>query len=157
MCGVHEQKKLKENADIKVQCNPSSVQQIDYTLFNPIIEQSTTNNNTSLAFLLHVSISKRSSSGWCIQRQRSDSSSVQDVRDTHFLSHHYQGHLPSVARNVTDFSAKRHSVTPQNTVFMTLAAVTIPYRSTNTCLCKNDTFPNLHFTVQSNVSTFFIS
>jgi hypothetical protein len=44
-----------------------------------------------------------------------------------------------------------HSVTTKETVFVTLAAVTNPDRNTNTWLCMNDNFPNLHCTVQSNV------
>ena len=46
-----------------------------------------------------------------------------------------------------------HSVTTKKTVFMALAAVTNPDCSTNIWLCMNDSFPNLHCTVQSNVPT----
>jgi hypothetical protein len=59
------------------------------------------------------------------------------------------------SENLLTFS---HSVTTKKTVLMTLAAVTNPDRSTNIWLCMNDSFPNLHCTVQSNVPTrFFFS
>jgi len=123
---------------------------------NQQITQSLTNNHSSLAFLLHVSISTKSSSGRYIQRHRSESSSVEGVRDLHIFDRICRVLYPQdgdskVVRNVANFQPLCHN--QEDRIAVTLVAVTNPDRSTNMWLCMNDSFPDLHCTVQSNVPT----